>query len=252
MAKIKKPLLFTLCILPIALVAGIFTGIYQLNTFSDEVLAQVVAQIGSIEILVIIAAVQTALYALFCGFFGYILADKMGLIKPFKITKKPLVITLIVSVLGGIVFSLDHWIFGSLIDGIQSANEASLTLSGVIASILYGGIIEEVMMRLFFMTLIAFGIWKLFCRKYSKDNIPTAVFIIANVIAALAFAALHLPATVFVFGELTPLILFRCFLLNGSFAIIFGELYRRYGIVYAMMSHALFHIVSKLIWIVFI
>ena len=149
-------------------------------------------------------------------------------------------------------FSLDHWIFGSFIDGIQSANKASLTVSGVIASILYGGIIEEVLMRLFFMSLIAFVIWKLFARKYSKENIPTAVFLLANVIAALAFAALHLPATVSIFGGLTPIIVFRCFLLNGSFAIIFGELYRRYGILYAMMSHAVFHIVSKLIWIVFI
>ncbi len=252
MKKIKKPLLFVLCILPIALVAGAFSGIYQLNTFSDEIIAQVVAEIGSVEILVVVTAMQTVGYALFCGFFGYIMADKMGLIKPFKISKKPLVITLVVSVIGGIVFSLDHWVFGSFIDGIQTANEASLTLSGVMVSILYGGIIEEVMMRLFFMTLIAFIIWKLFCRKYSKDNIPVAVFVISNIIAALAFAALHLPATVAIFGELTPIIIFRCFLLNGGFAIIFGELYRRYGIVYAMMSHALFHIVSKLIWFIFI
>lgn len=252
MAKIKKPLIFALCILPIAFVAGIFSGIYQLDTFSDEIVAQAIAQVGSKEILVIVTGLQTALYALVCGFVGYILADKMGLIKSFKITKKPLFMTLAVSVAGGIFFSLDHWIFGSFIDGIQSANKASLTVSGVIASILYGGIIEEVLMRLFFMSLIAFVIWKLFARKYSKDNIPTAVFLLANVIAALAFAALHLPATVSIFCGLTPIIVFRCFLLNGSFAIIFGELYRRYGILYAMMSHGVFHIVSKLIWIVFI
>ena len=65
----------------------------------------------------------------------------------------------------GIVFSLDHWVFGNFIDGIQAANEASLTLSGLMASILYGGIIEELLMRLFFMTLIAFIIWKLLFRK---------------------------------------------------------------------------------------
>lgn len=252
MKKIKRPLLFVLCVFPIALVAGAFSGIYQLSIFSDEIVAQVVAQLGSKEILIIITAFQSALYALVCGFLGYIMADKMGLIKPFKISKKPLLITLLVSVIGGIVFSLDHWVFGNFIDGIQAANEASLTLSGLMASILYGGIIEELLMRLFFMTLIAFIIWKLFCREYSKENIPTAVFVIANVVAALAFAALHLPATVSVFGGLTPIIVFRCFLLNGGFAIIFGELYRRYGIIYAMMSHALFHIVSKLIWFIFI
>lgn len=252
MTKIKKPLLFVLCILPIALVAGIFSAIYQLGMFSDEVIAQAVAQVGSKDMIVVITALQTALYAAFCGFFGYILADKTGLIKPFKVSKKPLVITLLVSVAGGIVFSLDHWIFGSVIDGIQSANKASLTPNGVITSVLYGGIIEELMMRFFFMTLIAFVIWKLFASRYSKENIPTAVFVVANIIAALVFAALHLPATVAIFSKLTPVLVLRCFLLNGCFAVIFGELYRRYGIIYAMMSHAIFHIVSKLIWLIFI
>ena len=71
-------------------------------------------------------------------------------------------------------------------------------------------------------------------------------------IAAVLFAAGHLPATVAIFGELTPLLLLRCFLLNGGFGPIFGRLYRKYGIVYAMISHVLFHIVSKLIWILLI
>lgn len=52
-----------------------------------------------------------------------------------------------------------------MIDGIQSANAASLTVSGVIASVMYGGIIEEVMLRLFFMSIIALIIWKVFCKK---------------------------------------------------------------------------------------
>ncbi|MGB4004952.1 MAG: CPBP family glutamic-type intramembrane protease, partial [Halanaerobiales bacterium] len=66
------------------------------------------------------------------------------------------------------------------------------------------------------------------------------------------FAAGHLPATVTIFGELTPLILFRCFLLNGAFGLFFGWLYYKYGIQYAMISHAMLHIVSKFIWSVFI
>ena len=252
MAKFKKPLLFALCLLPIAIVAGIFVGFYQLDTLSDEMIAEVVAQAGSTEILIVVGAVQTIGYALFCGFFGYLLADKIGLWKPIRFEKKKLTTTLVISVVGGIVFSLDHWVFGSMIDGIQAANAASLTVSGVIASVLYGGIIEEVLMRLFFMSLIAWVVWKVFYRKHSSGNIPASVFIAANIIAALAFAAGHLPATVAIFGELTPLIVFHCFLLNGGFGLIFGWLYRKYGIGYSMVSHAVFHIVSKLIWILFI
>ena len=36
--------------------------------------------------------------------------------------------------------------------------------------------------------------------------------------------------------------------LAGSFGLLFGYLYRKFGIQYAMVSHAMFHIVSKLIW----
>lgn len=252
MAKFKKPLLFALCLLPIAIVAGIFVGYYQLDTLADDVIAGLVAELGSTDLLIVIGAVQTLGYALFCGFFGYILADKLGLWKPIRFEKRSLLVTLAVSIVGGIVFSLDHWVLGSMIDGIQSANIASLTASGVIASVLYGGIIEEVMMRLFFMSLIALVIWKVFCKKYERENIPAGVFVGANIAAALVFAAGHLPATVAIFGELTPLILFRCLLLNGGFGLVFGWLYRKYGIVYAMTGHALFHIISKLIWLMFL
>lgn len=251
MAKFKKPLLFALSLLPIAIVAGIFVGIYQLDVYSEDIVAEVVAQLGSTEALIVIGAVQTVSYAFFCGFLGYILADKIGLWKPIGFEKKKLIITLAISLVGGIVFSLDHWTFGNVIEGIQEGNKASLTVSGVIASVLYGGVIEEVMLRLFFMSLIAFVVWKLFFRKYGKENLPTSVFVIANVVAALLFAAGHLPATVSIFGQLTPMILFRCFLLNGGFGLVFGWLYRKYGIVYAMVAHAAFHIVSKLIWIIF-
>ena len=252
MNKIKKPLLFALCLLPIALLGGIFASLHQLDILSPAMIEQLLAELGSRELLIVIGALQAAGYALFCGFFGHILADQVGLWRQIRIERKSFLFILAISTLGGIVFSLDHWMFGSFIDGIQATNEASLTLNGVLASLLYGGILEEVMMRLFFMSLIAFVLWKLFFRKYEREAIPTCVFVIANLTAAILFAAGHLPATLSLFGELTPLLLVRCFLLNGGFALLFGWLFRKYGIVYAIISHATFHIVSKLIWILFI
>ena len=88
MAKFKKPFLFALCLLPIAIVAGIFVGLYQLDTYSEEIIAEVVAKLGSTDVLIVVGAVQTVGYALICGFFGYILADKIGLWKPIKFKKK--------------------------------------------------------------------------------------------------------------------------------------------------------------------
>lgn len=252
MAKLKKPFLFALCLLPIAIVTGIFVGFYQLDTLSDEMIAQVIGQIGSEELFIVLAAVQTALYALIFGFFGHILANKVGLWKPLRLEKKPLILTLLVSVVGGIVLSLDHWLFGSVYGAIQEANIAGLTFPGLMTAVLYGGIIEELMLRLFFLSLVAWVLWKVFCRKCTTENIPTGVFVAANIIAALLFAALHLPQTIALYGELSPLLLLRCFLFNGCFGLLFGWLYRKYGLAYSVISHAVCHIVCRLIWVLFI
>ena len=252
MSIVKKALRFASSLLPVSFVAGVFVIFYQLNTLPEDMVAEVLTEMPNMTVLALVSGVQAAAYAFVCGIFGYVLAVKVGLWKSFEFNKKYALTTLIISVLGGIVFSLDHWVFGSFIDGIQEANAASLNAAGVIGSVLYGGMVEEVMLRLFLMSLIAFIIHKIFCRKCSGENMPVWWFALANIIAAIAFAAGHLPATAVLFGELTPLILLRCFLFNGGFGLLFGWLFRKYGIAYAMAAHALVHIVSKLIWFIFV
>lgn len=104
-------------------------------------------------------------------------------------------------------------------------------------------------MRLFVMSLVAFVLHLLFERK--RMEVSTAVLVAANIISALLFAAGHLPANEMMFG-LTPVIILRCILLNGAFALCFGWLYRKYGLRYAMIAHGGCHVVSKLIWILFL
>lgn len=250
MSTLKKSLLFSLAILPIATVAIIFTCLYQFEMYPPEILEEAVAQVGSMAIVWIITVIQNVGLIMFCCFFGYILAEKLGLWKPIKFEKRSLTVTLILSVIAGIIFSLDPWTFGNLIDGIKESTAAGMTVYGIIASILYGGIIEEILMRLFVMSLIAFLISKIFYKKC--EEIPAKVFVIANIVAALLFAAAHLPATLVTFGELSPMLLFRCFLFNGGFGMLFGWLYRKHGLHYAMISHATVHVVSKIIWFIFI
>lgn len=248
----KKALLFTLSLLPVAIIGGICTAIYQLDTLSEEMVQQAVSQLGSVEILIAITTLQTIMYALVCGFIGYIITVKTGLYKPFALCKKGMLSSLAVGIFTGVLLGIDHFVSGAVYPEIQNVNTSSFSLSGVIASILYGGIIEEVMIRLFFMSLIALIIWKLFFRKYSANNIPQKVYIIANIVAAFAFAAGHLPATIGMFGELTPYLLIRCFALNGIAGYLFGELFRKHSIGYAMIAHATAHIVKFIIFAIFI
>lgn len=250
MTKLRKPLISTLCLLPVAAVGGWFTA--QMSTASADkaALEAAIQQVGSKEMFMLITMIQTVIYAVICGFFGYIIADKIGLIRPFRLDKKNTLITLLAGALCGIVMSADAFTFAKWIPELADSYEASGRSDAPtwIATVLYGGVIEEVMLRLFLMSLLALIGWKLFCRK--ENAVPEKVLIISNIIAAALFAASHLPATVTLFGHLTPMLISRCFLINGAFGIVFGRLYRKHGIQYAMLAHILTHIVSRTIWLI--
>lgn len=247
---IKKIAIFVAAIFPIALIGGIFTGIYGFEELTPEMQSLIVEQVGSKEMYYVVATMQSVLYAVILGALGYILSQKLGLMRAFRFEKKPLITTLILTLVCGGVLSTDNFLFSRSIPQIAQMYEHKPSLEYWLASITYGGVIEEVMMRLFVMSLVAFVVWKVGFRK--SEKVPTGVLIAANIVAALLFAAGHLPATVQMFGEITPLILFRCFLLNSFGGVCFGYLYRRYGIQYAMLAHAGTHIVWKTLWVLFI
>ncbi len=241
------------------IIGGFFTGIFVLDSYPAEMQQQLIEELTASGlggyspdiIMGIITAIQAAGYGIVLGAAGIWLGKKIGLWKDEKkITKKPLIGSVIISVVGGLVPILsDLLFFGNYSQIIMDSYSAKPTISYLIASVIYGGVIEEVMLRLFWMTLVAFVLWKVFDRK--NESPSTAILITANIIAALLFAAGHLPATATMIG-LSPMIIFRCFLLNGGMGLMFGWLYRKYGLRYSMIAHGGCHIASKLIWILFI
>ena len=229
MRNFKKPLLFSAAMLPVIIPAVVLTAFYQKQLYPADIIAGAINQLGSKTALIILSAVQGSLLVAVCCFFGYILADKTGLWIPLYIERDKLFKTIALATSAGLVFSLDYWTFGAYEPLIQSSiTGPGLSAAGFGAAVLYGGIAEEILMRLFLMSLIAFILWKLFFRNTSKNKLPDKIFISANIISALLFAAGHLPATAAAFGALTPMLLARCFLLNGIFGLLFGRLYRRY------------------------
>ena len=98
----------------------------------------------------------------------------------------------------------------------------------------YGGIAEEILLRLLVMSLLA---WLGGFVSKTQDGKPTsAVFWIANILAAVLFGLGHLPATA-TFLPLTPLVITRAILLNGIGGVIFGWLYWKRGLESAMVAH---------------
>ena len=249
MRKLKKPLLFALALLPVAAAGAYFAVRMSLAAADPSVLEAARAQLGSDGLVLAASMLQPVVMALLCGFFGYILAEKLGLLRSFRLERAPTLRTLAVSALCGAVLSLDAWTFVRWIPALGASYESAGCFDAVtwLASILYGGVLEEVMMRLFLMSLLAFLAWKLFFKK--EKTVPTVVLIGANILSAAAFAAGHLPATAQTFGTLPPLLVIRCFALNGAFGLVFGRLYRKYGIQYAMLAHALCHVVSRTVWL---
>lgn len=246
--KYWKTLLFFAVV---GLVGGFFTGIYMLDSYPDDMRQQVLAQGLTPTTLGMVSAMQSAGYGIVLGAAGIFLGKKTGLWKDeTAIAKKLLMRALVVSVVGGLALILpDLLFFGKYVPMIMDSYAVKPTVPYMLAAVLYGGVIEEVILRLFMMSLIAFVLHKLFGKK--NEMPATGILIAANVIAALLFAAGHLPATAATMG-ITPMILFRGFLLNGGFGLMFGWLYRKYGLRYAMLAHGGCHVVSKLIWILFI
>ncbi len=251
LTKYKKPLLFALSLVPIAIAGGYFTGVYSWTELTEDMKEQVLKQIGNNQSLFCLSTtVQALIYALICGFLGYILSEKTGLMKPVRFEKKPVLAAIGTALLIGLILCTDIFYFRNHIPQVAAMYQNKPSFAYWMASVLYGGVIEEVLLRLFVMSLIIWIAWKIFFR--SRTNPPTGIIIAANIIAALLFAAGHLPSTMQMYGEMTPMILLRCFLLNGLGGIAFGYLYHRYGIQYSMTAHAGAHIVWKIFWIILV
>jgi membrane protease YdiL (CAAX protease family) len=98
----------------------------------------------------------------------------------------------------------------------------------------YGGIFEELLMRFFLLTLVAWIATKIARRE--SGRLTSLPFWIANVIVAILFGLGHLPSASLVM-PITPLVVVAALLLNGIAAIPFGMLYRKHGLESAMIAH---------------
>ncbi len=112
-----------------------------------------------------------------------------------------------------------------------------------LAASLYGGITEEVLLRLGLLTVL---LW-LGTRVLPGQAITAGLFWAANVLAGVVFAAGHLPATAQKVA-LTPGVVARGLTLNLIAALAFGWLYWQWGLVPAVVAHFSADIVVHVIY----
>ena len=206
----------------VGLVGGFFTGLYLIDSYPEEIVNQLQEQIRAngldyipLNILLgVVTALQSAGYGLVLGTVGILLGKKIGLWRDeIDISKKPLIISILISVICGVAMILpDIFFFGKYSDAIMESYSAKPTIPYILATISYGAVIEEVMLRLFAMSLVAFILFKLFEKNKSQPSV--IILVIANIITSILFGLGHLPTTFIMIGD-SPIIIFRCLLLHS-------------------------------------
>ncbi len=230
----------------IGLVASVIAAMYQITMLTDSMKQQIISQLGSINALIPVAAVQGVLFTFIATFIGLKLARKVNLKLNFKFDKKALILSILIGFVTAFIITVsDRFIFAKYLPStiIKYVFSPTYLLSGI----LYGGIIEEVLLRLFIMSLFVLILWKLFAKAKDYLNIPNRVYIFAIILSAILFAAGHLPLTIQTLGTSAP-ILIRCFILNGIGGIGFGYLYWKKGLSYSIYAHAITHIFMQVIF----
>ncbi len=213
--------------------------------------------------LIIAAFVQAAVFFSIATFFGLLLAKRTGFSLPIlegalkgekqgNNLKSILGLSASMGILAGLLIILLSLLFPHLSVTFLKAEMSVATWKRFLASF-YGGIAEEILCRLFLMTLLAWIFSKI---KKTPEGRPIKTGIwLSIILAAILFGLGHLPIT----GDLTvitPVVVLRAILLNGVPGIIFGWLYWKKGLESAIIAHfsadIVIHVITPLVATLFI
>jgi hypothetical protein len=128
--------------------------------------------------------------------------------------------------------------FPAAFAGVPQAT--AVPLAARVGALFYGGVVEELMLRLGVMTALVAAGRRLFLAASARR--PALVLWPAIALAAVPFGLLHLPPMAGI-APLTAPLAARTVLLNAALGLLFGYAYWRYALEYAMLSHALVHVV---------
>lgn len=212
------------------------------------------------EIILLAAFVQNGILLSITIYFGMILSERIGLKMPIitALANRQHQVKVMQLLLPGIILGAGAGILMVAAEAMFFVKQLPQTMLSsfdiplwkrMLAGVLYGGITEELLMRLFLLSLIAWllgKIWK------TEQGLPDAkAFWTAIIFVALIFGLGHLPATSFL-TPLTPLLIIRALVLNGIAGIAYGFLYWKYGLEAAMAGHISTHLIMQTLGVVFL
>ncbi|WP_110113165.1 CPBP family intramembrane glutamic endopeptidase [Bacillus sp. CGMCC 1.16541] len=233
---VKKALMFSV----FGLLGGFFLTFAQLETLKE------VVPKGQENLVVLASTIQVGVITFVLSLIGLKLMKRTDLmLRKSENEQKGFALAVALGVLIGlIIIGSDYFIFRSFLPQLTE-NEPAFSFIGLLMGIFYGGVVEEVMLRLFLMTLVIYIVVKV----KKQTNIQSGYYWFAILFTSILFGIGHFGANVAIFGELTTVVIVRALLLNGVGGIAFGYLYWKHGLQYAIIAHAMTHISMQLIFI---
>jgi membrane protease YdiL (CAAX protease family) len=162
-----------------------------------------------------------------------------GIFRPGATRREWFLRPLIVGVIGGVILVIVDLLITRYSDFGGFPHPA---FPGSILASLTAGIGEEILFRLFMLSLWAVLLSWLLGKLFDKKNSRPWALWAANIIAALAFAAGHLSSAMYFFGVSTPVelpvqVILMIFALNGFVGILAGWLFITEGLIAAAGVH---------------
>jgi membrane protease YdiL (CAAX protease family) len=203
--------------------------------------------------VVVLALLQNGILLAAAIAFGLVLSTRTGLrlplIRAWASGQRPPSLAAVVvpgllvgAAVGAVLVAADALFFLRILPTAMQETFDIPLWKRLLAGVVYGGITEELLMRLFLLSLVA---WLLGRWWKTREGTPTrGVFWTAIVVVAILFGLGHLPATAAV-APLTPGLVARALVLNGVAGVAFGYLYWRRGLEAAMAGHMSAHLVMQ-------
>jgi hypothetical protein len=196
--------------------------------------------------VVLVSLGQSALLLTIAVFFGLKLSQKIGLpvlalfesSVPFKEKIKSILkLSVPLGIAVALIIKFGDFFFIRLIPQLAGVDEHIPFWKSLLVAP-YGGVVEELLMRLFLVTLFAWLLGKVLRNVTKSTDIihNNTVMWTAIIAASVLFGLGHLPATATIL-PLTPIVVARAILLNGIGGIVFGWLYWKKGLEYAIAAH---------------
>ena len=142
----------------------------------------------------------------------------------------------------GVIVALVLTAYAVLTAPLFAGSAAAQFAMPIVTKLLYGGVVEELMLRWGLMSLLVLVAWKL---ARTPTPRPTAYWT-AIVLAALVFAAGHLPALYALVAQPRPALIAAVVVGNAVPGVLFGWLFWRRGLEAAVLAHALAHLLFTL------